>query len=60
MPQKKVTGQYGFPSDRVCLHSRRGVQPLGREDPLEEAWQPTPAFLPGESHGQRSLEGYNP
>ena len=21
--------------------------------------QPTPVFLPGESHGQRSLEGYN-
>ena len=28
---------------------------LGWEDPLEEAWQPTPAILPGESHGQRSL-----
>ena len=23
-------------------------------------WQPTLVFLPGESHGQRSLEGYNP
>ena len=23
-------------------------------------WQSTPVFLPGESHGQRSLEGYNP
>ena len=22
--------------------------------------QPTPVFLPGEPHGQRSLEGYNP
>ena len=22
-------------------------------------WQPTPVFLPGESHGQRSLEGYS-
>ena len=21
---------------------------------------PTPVFLPGESHGQRSLEGYSP
>ena len=21
-------------------------------------WQPTPVFLPGESHGQRSLAGY--
>ena len=23
-------------------------------------WQPTPVFLPGESHGQRSLTGYSP
>ena len=23
-------------------------------------WQPTPAFLPGKSHGQRSLAGYSP
>ena len=23
-------------------------------------WQSTPVFLPGESHGQRSLAGYNP
>ena len=22
--------------------------------------QPTPVFLPGESHGQKSLEGYSP
>jgi len=23
-------------------------------------WRGTPVFLPGESHGQRSLEGYSP
>ena len=23
-------------------------------------WQPTPVFLPGEFHGQRSLVGYSP
>ena len=23
-------------------------------------WQPTPVFLPGESHGEKSLEGYSP
>ena len=23
-------------------------------------WQPTPVFLPGESHGRRSLVGYSP
>ena len=27
---------------------------------LEKAVQPTPVFLPGESHGQRSLAGYSP
>ena len=31
---------------------------LGREDPWRRAWQPTPVFLSGESHGQRSLVGY--
>ena len=36
------------------------VQALAQEDPLEEAWQPTPVLLPGESHGQRSLAGYSP
>ena len=36
------------------------VQSLGREDPLEKEMQPTPIFLPGESHGQRSLVGYRP
>ena len=33
---------------------------LGREDPLGRKWQPTPAFLLGISHGQRSLAGYSP
>ena len=33
---------------------------MGREDPLEEEMQFTPVFLPGESHGQRNLAGYNP
>ena len=35
------------------------VQSLGWEDPLEEGMD-TPVFLPGESHGQRSLMGYSP
>ena len=28
--------------------------------PWRKAWQPIPVFLPGESHGQRSLVGYSP
>ena len=35
------------------------VQFLGQEDPWRRKWQPTPVFLPGESHGQRSLVGYS-
>ena len=36
------------------------VQSLGQEDPLEKEWQPNPVFLPGDSHGERSLVGYSP
>ena len=28
--------------------------------PWRKEWQPTPVFLPGGSHGQRSLAGYSP
>ena len=28
--------------------------------PWRREWQPTPVSLPGESHEQRSLEGYSP
>ena len=31
-----------------------------RKIPWSRKWQPTPVFLPGESHGQQSLEGYSP
>ena len=33
---------------------------LAGKTPLEEGMEPTPVFLPGESHGQRSLAGYSP
>ena len=47
---KRICLQYGRPrfDHWVCKI------PWGRE------WQPTPVFLPGESHGQRSLAGCNP
>ena len=31
-----------------------------RKIPWRRKWLPTPLFLPGEFHGQRSLEGYSP
>ena len=33
---------------------------LAGKTPLEEGMEPTPVFLPGESHGQRSLAGCGP
>ena len=37
------------------------VQSLGEVDPLEkEMVTHSPVFLPGKSHGQRSLMGYSP
>ena len=36
------------------------VWSLDWENPLEKEWLPTPVFLPGEFHGQRSLASYSP
>ena len=36
------------------------VRSLGQEDPWRREWQPTPVFLLGKSHGQRSLVDYSP
>ena len=34
------------------------VPSLGQKIPWRRKWQPTPVFLPGVSHGQRSLAGH--
>ena len=39
---------------------RPGFDPWVRKIPWRRKWQPTPVYLPGESHGQRSLVGYSP
>ena len=41
-------------------HERHRFDPWLRKIPWRRAWQPTPVFLSGESHGQRSLAGYSP
>ena len=38
-------------------HNRHGFRPWVGKIPWRRAWQPTPAFSPGEPHGQRSLTG---
>ena len=46
---------------RICLQcGRPGFDSWVRKIPWRREWQPTPIFLPGESHEQRSLVGYHP
>ena len=54
----------GFPGgsdgkESACNSGELGSS-LGWEDPWRRAWQPTPVFLPGKFHEQRSLVGYCP
>ena len=48
------------PTSQFRRHKRRGFDPWIKKIPWRPAQQPTPVFLPGESHGQRRLEGYGP
>ena len=43
-----------------CQCRRRGFNPWVGKIPCRREWQPTPVFLPEDSHEQRSLEGYSP
>ena len=46
---------------RQCRRwERLGFDPRVGKIPWRRAWQLTPVFLPGESHGQRSLVGHSP
>ena len=53
-----------FPGDPVIQNmlamQEMWVQSLGQENPWSRKWQPTPVFLPGKFHGQRSLVGSSP
>ena len=37
-----------------------GLNPGSGRSPWRRKWQPTPVFLPGKAHGQKSLVGYSP
>ena len=44
-----------------CRRNKRcRFNPWMGKIPRRRKWQPTPVFLPGESHGQRNLVGYSP
>ena len=55
----------GFPGGSVlkgttCQCKRLGFDPWVGKMPWKRKWQPTLVFLPGKSHGKRTLAGYSP
>ena len=48
------------PTCQCRRHNRLGFDPWVGKIPWKRAGQPTPIFLPGESHGQGSLVGSSP
>ena len=55
--------QKGFPGGSGSLPAIAGDTGFNLwvgKIPWRRKWQPMPVFLPGESHGQRSLAGYSP
>ena len=45
--------------ESTCNAGDPGSIPGSERSPWRRKWQPAPVFLPRESHGQRSLEGYS-
>ena len=65
MDKHKVCSPLGFPGDSVVKNMPANAGDTGSIPGLgrflwRRKWQPTPVFLPGEFHGQRSLVGYSP
>ena len=54
-------GTSGKEPTRQCMRCKRRRFTLWvGKIPWRRKWQPTPVFLPGESHGKRSLVSYSP
>ena len=57
-----VTPVWGFPDGSGVKNlpaiRRLDFDPWVGKVPWRREWQPTPVFLPGEFHGQRSLAGH--
>ena len=65
MTEHACTPYLGLPGwlrgkESTCPCRRCRFNPWLRQIPWRRAWQLTPVFLLGESHGQRSLAGYSP
>ena len=71
-PYKRLTLKHGrrrrrasqvvlvVPTCQCRRHKRCRLSPWVGKIPWRRKWQPTPVFLPEETHGQRSLVGYGP
>ena len=46
--------------ESTCQCRSHEFNPWFGKIPWRRRWQPTPVFLPGKSHGPRSLAGYSP
>ena len=60
----KESSKEALRQERICLQCRshrklRSDSWMGKI-PWRRKWQPSPVFLPGEFHGQRSVVGYSP
>ena len=66
--KKKLSKYFGLArwlsrKESACQYRRCrrcGFNPWIGKMPWRREWQPTPVFLPGKCHGQRSLAGYSP
>ena len=61
LKESDTTEHLSFPTwcsgkESACQCKRCKFNPWVGKIPWRREWQPTPVFLPGESHGQRSLE----
>ena len=56
-----LTKLLAFPEmSHILFHFQPIIYDAASAKNWRRAWQPTPVFLPGESHEQRNLVGYSP
>ena len=59
-PSQRGFSGGGSGEEPTCQCRKSGFHPWVRKIPGRRKWQPTPVFLPRESHGQGNLAGYIP
>ena len=59
-PGSLVGKEFTCDAGHHLQYRRPRFNPWVGKIPWKRKWQPSPVFLPIESHGQRKLEGYSP